>query len=284
MSNADGGVTPTNTDGGTNAAEQQQNSTEQKPITLADIEALLTDRLPKVVNSAVTNQLGRVRKDLDAKLALLAPKPKPEAAEGDGDGSGGDERDDEPKAAKPKAEQTAKPEGKGDDKPAKAEPDPMIAELRKQAAELSKRLAKQEKDIEEARKRADAERRARIESTGYENVRKALTGKVIPDAIDDVLDLFKSRGQVMISDDGDVRLKFGGADEPEEGLDVESGVAAFLKTKKAQLYIPPPSGGGGGGRPRIATHPGSSGSKPSKPEDKFSVVHGKSLIDAALGR
>jgi len=281
MSDANGGVAP-GTDGGTNAAEQKQD--QPKPLTMADLEALFTERLPKVVNSAVTSHMGRLKKDLDKQLEAFKPKPAAEAAEGAGDGDAEEHEAEQAKpAAKPKAEQSAKPEAKQDDKPGKAEPDPMLAELRKQLADQSKRLAKQEKEAEEARKRADEERRARIEAAGYERVRKELTGKVIPEAIDDVLDLFRSRGQVVIADDGDVRLKFGTSDDPEDGHDVESGVAAFLKTKKAQLYIPPPSGGGGGGRPRISI-PNPSTGKTGSAEDKFAAKFGKTVGNAALGR
>ena len=93
MSNADGGVTPSNTDGGTNAAEQKQD--QPKALTMADLEGFFKEHLPKVVNSAVTNQLGRVRKDIDAKFEALKPKPAAEAAEGAGDGDA-EEREAEP--------------------------------------------------------------------------------------------------------------------------------------------------------------------------------------------
>ena len=232
MSDANGGVAP-GTDGGTNAAEQKQD--QPKPLTMADLEALFTERLPKVVNSAVTSHMGRLKKDLDKQLEAFKPKPAAEAAEGAGDGDAEEHEAEQAKpAAKPKAEQSAKPESaKSDDKPVKVDDDPRLAALQKQLAEQNKRLAKQEKEAEEARKRADEERRARIEASGYEKIRKELTGKVIAESIDDVIDLFRTRGQVTIADDGDVRMKFGAPDEPEDGHDVESGVAAFLKTKKA---------------------------------------------------
>jgi hypothetical protein len=194
---------------------------QDKPLTRADILALLTESLPGVVNAAVTNHAKRLQKDFDKKLAALTPAPKPE---GEGEGEGVEVVD-------LKAPKTGAAAGA---LPAATVTDPRYAEL-------EKKLAKLTKDNEASAKQAKEERRARLDSDGYASVRQALTGKVKQGVESTVLDLLRGRNAIAIGDDGAVRIRLGAKDEPEEGLDLSEGVAAYLKTSEAGLFAPVPT-------------------------------------------
>lgn len=217
MTTADGDVAP---DTDTNE--------DDKPLTKTSLMALLKEALPGVVNSAVTSQLKRATKSFDEKIAALTAKP-----------TTGEEVEETLEVVDPKGAQPAKPKPAGEAVVAK--PDPELVALRKSFDKL-------QKDAADSQKRADAERRQRLESDGHSTVRKAVTGKVIPGAEDAVLAMLRGRNAIAIGDDGAVRLRLGAQGEPEEGLSIDDGIGAFMKSPEAAFFTPAPNGGAGGAK------------------------------------
>lgn len=255
---------PNASDAGVTAATTTTTTEEEKPLTRADILALLTESLPGVVNAAVTNHAKRLQKDFDKKLAAFAPVPKPE---GEGEAEGVERAEADPKA--PKAGAAA-----GTTATVTA-----VADAR--YAELEKKLAKLTKDNEASQRAAAAERRARLESDGYASVTKALTGKTRAGAESMLVDLWKGRGNIAIDDHGAVRLRLRTDGEPEDGLDLSEGIASYMKTTEWPTWAPvpttparrPPLSGPSGGQ-----RSSSAGSQPD-PIANFEAKHGK-LSDA----
>lgn len=267
MTDATGGAAPP-------AANAAQTATDQtdaaaaKPLTSADFEAMLAAHLPKVVNAAITSHTKRLEKDFAARIAALTPAQQQAADAAEGAALDAPTGDDGAAAGKG-AQQGAAP------KPAL--PDPRIAALEKQLAKLAK-------DAEKSAAQATAERKQRLEDQGHEQVRAALRGKVHPGVEDDILDAWRARRAVVVGDDGATRVRFGGQDEPEEGLDVQAAVAAFLKTDRAKHYIPAPANGaqrGAGARPPLMGRPAANGA--ADPAATFEQKHGVPLGKAILG-
>lgn len=228
-------------------AAASANADEKKYVTLDDLEKLFTERLPKVVNAAVTAHSKRIAKDFDEKLAkALAPKPE------------GDDATAEPGDADPSAQAQGKATPKPQQQPAAS---PELVTLQKQLVKMQADLAKTQGDLTSERTaRAKAERQ-RVEEQAYSTVRTALAGKVIAGVEGDVLDLLRSRNALVVGDDGSVRLKLrASADEPEEGLDLDTGLPQFLKTKPH--FLPAPNAGPSGGKQRSA--PANPGGPPQR--------------------
>lgn len=266
MTDATGGAAPP----AANAAQTDTttDAAAAKPLTSADFEAMLAAHLPKVVNAAITSHTKRLEKDFAARIAALTPAQQ-QAADA-AEGAALDAPTGEDAAAGPKPAQGAAPA-----KPAL--PDPRIAALEKQLAKLAK-------DAEKSAAQATAERKQRLEDQGHEQVRAALRGKVHPGVEDDILDAWRARRAVVVGDDGSTRVRFGGQDEPEEGLDVQAAVAAFLKTDRAKHYIPAPANGaqrGAGARPPMMGRPAANGA--ADPAATFEAKHGVPLGKAILG-
>lgn len=251
MADASEGDTSTGTDGAA------------KPITMADLKALFAEELPKAVNAAVTNHTKRLKKDFDAQLAALKA---PATADAEGD---------EEAEAKPDAKVTGPQVAKTQQEPAK--PDPALLEMRKQIDALTKANAK----AEEARKAAE---RSRVEEKAYGSVRSALTGKVIAGAEDDVLELLRARNRVHIDESGAVRLRGISKDEPEDGFDLDGGIAAFTKSDQAKFFVAPPNAGPANAKRSQAfggPSNGANGTQPNGAADAFEAKHGplaKSLL------
>jgi hypothetical protein len=248
MPDATGGAAPN--------AEEQDKALEDR------LAKLLEKMLPGVVNSAVTSHTKRITKSFDEKLAALTAKPTTEV-----DGEEVLEVVDPKLAAQAAKAKLAAAAGEV----IKPVDDPRLAAL-------EKRLAQMTKESEAATKLAQTERRQRLENDGHGAVRKALTGKVIAGAEDDVLALFNGRKAITIGDDGAVRLRFGAKDEPEDGHDITEGVAAFLKTPGAAYFTPAPNGGAGGAKRGTQTG-ATTRTGPETVEAKFEAKHGKSIAD-----
>ncbi len=236
---------------------------QEKPLTRADLMALLSGELGKVVNAAVTSHTKRLQKSFDERFAALTPAP----AKADGDGDG-----DEPTIVDLKA--ATKPAAGA--LPIPAAPDPRIAEMEKRMAALVKAN-------EASVKQAKEERRARIESDGYASVRSALAERVTKGAEGLGLSALRDRGAILIGDDGSVRIRLGSKDEPEDGLDLPEGLDAFLKSPEAKFIAPAPTAG-----PQNAKRPGytpsrQSGQQAESAEERFRQLTGKSLSDALSG-
>lgn len=268
MTDATGGAAPPAANAAQTATDQTADASQAKPLTSADLEAMLAAHLPKVVNAAITSHTKRLEKDFAARIAALTPAQQ-QAADAA-----------EPLDA-PAADDAAA--GKGATPPAgkasqgQPAPDPRIAALEKQ-------LAKFARDNEKIAAQAAAERKQRLEDQGHEAIRAALRGKVHPGVEDDILDAWRARRAVVVGDDGSTRVRFGGQDEPEEGLDVQAAVAAFLKTDRAKHYIPAPANGaqrGAGARPPLMGRPAANGA--ADPAGVFEQKHGVPLGKAILG-
>lgn len=222
----------------------------------------IRELLPGILNPAITGHIKRFESKVEQRFQALTPKPVQEQSAIEGD---------EPTAQAVEQPATAQRAPAPAAKPAQ---DPEVLKLKAQ-------LAKIERENERAKEDAARERRQRIEEAARESVRKSLSGKVNAGVEDDIVDLLTARKQIVIDDAGAVRLRGIAQDEPEEGLDVATGVAAFLKTEKAKHYLPPPSGAGGN-----RARPLSGGSVPSRTNtvaSSFEQKFGKSINDALKG-
>lgn len=252
-----------------NATEgDTSNGTEgaEKPLTLADLKAVLeAERTANTaaMNSAISSHTKRLNKQWEEKLA----KSKEPAKTGEDD-----DEETEPAGAKVTKTETAKTTPQ---EPPKA--DPALLEMRKQIDALTKANAK----AEEARKAAE---RRSLEEKVYGNVRTALTGKVAAGAEAHALTMLKANGRIAIADDGNTRIRGIAKDEPEDGYDIEEGVAAYLKSDEAKFFVPPPNAGPANAKRSQAfgnAPNGANGSAPHDAVNAFEAKHGpiaKSLI------
>lgn len=195
---------PTENDGASNAPA------EPKYVTAEEIG--------NIVNSAVTSHLKRslgpaieaAVKPIAEKLAAAVPTPPPP---GDEEG------------------------GKG-----KSKSTPEMLAMAKQLDEM-KTLLQSERDA-----RANAEKAAR-DDRAYASLRQQLEGKVAPGLVDIVAkNLFYVEKKVTVDETGKVTFKtskapYPGADPEEQDLPLESGVADFLKSDSAKVFLPAPSAG-----------------------------------------
>ncbi len=79
------------------------------------------------------------------------------------------------------------------------------------------------------------ERQSAREAAAYNQVTQALSGKVKPEAVGVVNDLFKARGLIQLDEQGPY-YKHG-----EEALSIEDGITTFLQSREAQLFVSAPS-------------------------------------------
>lgn len=206
--------------------------------------------LTKLVNSAVSSQLKRAMAGLPDMLKKAVAEAIPPKSDGGDDGGNEGETEAERvarKAAKKAAKAAAATTG-GDpaDTARKAVDDARTAEF----AAMQKRLDKHEADLKDARKAtAQANRRA-AEEKGYASVRTALA-KGIPEGtgLNAAIDLLRSRGQIVIDDEGNAKMKLRavfeqGLDEEERELALADAVPHYLKTPDAALFMPAPSRAG----------------------------------------
>ncbi len=234
MAHVDGGAAPP----GGDAAP--------KYLTAEDLDAALGEKLTKVLNAALTGHVGRLEKKLagqfEERLKAFQP-PKVEGAEGD--------ITETVEVKTPKGAETAK-----------ATDDPRYTTLLAELEAQKKRTAKLEKEHETAQKNAASERTKRLETDGHAALTRALAGKVSAGAEPIVLATLRGRGAVHIDDAGAVRLRLGGKDEPEDGLDLEEGIASYLKSTEAKFFLPAPNAGPPARKTTAQTHTPPPGTKP----------------------
>jgi hypothetical protein len=250
---------------------------KQQYFTKDDFAAFLKDELPKALGPVITGHLKKHEKTLDERFKALAPRPA--AGEEGGDaGDAGDQAAAKGGAGRAGAAAAKGPEGQA-----------LSPELQK-IADLEKRLAKTEEANKSAKLEAAKERRQRMEEAGFGSLRSALTGKVAAGAEGLALDVLKARGQVAIGEDGTVRLKLrASADEPEEGLDIDGGIAAFLKSKEAAFLLPAPGTGPAARGPRVPFVPAGGGPARGAAaagvdlDEAFRARTGKSLAEVLSG-
>jgi hypothetical protein len=230
-----------NAEAGANTGNQTAENDDDKPITKGALFALLQgfkEEINKSVHSAVSDRAKRLKdqltKDVEGRLAAIKPTPKADET----DEADVDEKADEPKAVERPARDTREEVEKPKPKP---QVDPEVAKLRRELASLTaKQRESEQKAIEAERRRAHAE--------GYQSIKSALVGKAVAGAEDAALDLLKGRGAVHFTEEGVVRLRLGGKDEPEDGLDLEDGIKAFVATQEFKFFAPPPGSGGNSAR------------------------------------
>lgn len=83
-----------------------------------------------------------------------------------------------------------------------------------------------------------AERKASRESKAFQDLRAELSGKVRPEGVDALAKLIMHADKrVAVADDGAITFKHGDAD-----YTLREGVAAYLKSPEAAMFIPAPNG------------------------------------------
>jgi hypothetical protein len=93
-----------------------------------------------------------------------------------------------------------------------------------------------ERNLKEERSARAAEKRASLERGAYEALRTELTGKVRPEAVDAAAKLlFHADKSVKVTSDGAVSFVLG-----DDEYDLKEGVAAYLKTPAAALFVAAP--------------------------------------------
>lgn len=222
-------VTPGNDDPG--ASGGGAGGEPPKPMTAADIEALVG----KTVNAAVTSHLkrslgGAIQESLKAVAwkDLLTPVLN-EIAESEPEPQGGS--------------------GGGGNEPAR--PDPKLVALEQKYAALEQKYADTE------RLRTEAEARSRDERA-MGSLKTALQSHVHPDFLDVVArDLFLGQKRVTFDESGRPLLSvkkvaYTGGPEEEVQMTLEDGAAHFAKTEGKRFAPPPavPSGNNGSRAPQ----------------------------------
>jgi hypothetical protein len=222
-------------------------------VTKAEFEALNTSLatiattlkgLPNMVNKAAQDHAGRQLKALGLTPEAIAKLTAPPKTEGEGEGEG--EGEDPP----------PKPKGKGGKQPEAGaqqgqQPD-IEALLKKQAADIEAKFSKEFKTLEESTKvklaeaeqKRQAAERARIETLGATKARELLSKQVIPDAADLAFDALVKRGHLHIAEDGTPYYRGNPSDEDSQ-VAFADGVAEFLKTPGAKVFLPAPQQKGG---------------------------------------
>jgi hypothetical protein len=206
-SNATGGATQNTT--------QQGGGTEEKP------EFVTKEDMTAIVNAAVTSQLKR---SLDKGIAAaLEPALKHALAPF---------HEKLEKAPEPPA-----PGGGGNEKP-KGD-DPQVTALKKQLDDVTAGL-------KAAQDEAALEKRKSMDQTARGQLRSELSGKVRPEAIEDVVDLLFFRKRVAHDDQGNLTFTWRsslskGLPEEDHQFPLADGVREFLKSKQAEMYLPPPN-------------------------------------------
>ncbi len=238
------------TDGGAGGSGAPGGADDEKPMTRAEIAALINTTVTGAVTSHTKRLTGEIKTMLGTELksALAAAKAGDE---------GGDEG--------------------GEDKPAaKGKVDPAFAKLQRDFEAMKATSAENE------RKAQESETRSRM--TGAENaLRAALAGKVRPEAMGLAIDALRARGAIVFAEDGTPLIKIPyaatkGARPELTEFDVETGCGEFLKSPEAAVLVPAPSGGGSGS-PRMANNGRPVQFDQSKPLSQWSEAERQSYMD-----
>lgn len=167
----------------------------------------------KTVNWAETLKLDEA---LDAKIAKLGEKP-----------AGGTEQ------------------GGGTQQP---KVDPQVAALTAKVQELTANIQKQQDEVKAANERARNEK-------AFADLKSALGGQVRPETLDLASrDLFLAQKRITFDEQGNPlftvkKAPYAGATEEDVPMPLTDGVAHWLKSEEAKVFLPPPSAGAqGGGR------------------------------------
>jgi hypothetical protein len=204
-----------------NADPAQAKQGEQGADEGADEKVTISSgELSQIVNSAVTAQLKRI---LAKELA-----PAVQAAMGP--------LKQELDALKPKEGEPQKPEGK-------KHPE-MLA--------LEQRLEQMQAALQKAEDEKATERKVAREDRAFSGLVSELTGKVRPGTEKMVATLLKADGRLLIDEESGNPLlrvrasRIKGMAEEDLDLPITDGLAHYLKTKDAQIFLPSPGNGGAG--------------------------------------
>ena len=138
---------------------------------------------------------------------------------------------------------------KPDDQPGK--PSPEVQALTQKLSEMENSIKERDKALQEAKTQGQRD-------TARNSLRDALAPHVRPDAVDMVTQLlFDAQGVVQVQDDGNPVFKIrqspmAGLPEEDMELPIKDGVANWLKTDNAKLFLPAPNTGSPEGTPRGA--------------------------------
>lgn len=132
--------------------------------------------------------------------------------------------------------------------------DPAVVELRRQLDTTNKTLEKFRLEAEEKDRLAQEERRKANQLRARTLVKETLAGKVVPEAIESVTDLFFGRNFVKVQDDGTISMQLEVIDKVTgremREFTVEEGIGHYLTTApEAKLFQPPKQDPGGNGKP-----------------------------------
>lgn len=186
------------------------------------------DQIAQIVNSAVTSQLGRALKTQLSGAIEAALKPIREQA-----------------ATAPKEPDAEAPSAKTN---------PEIAALQKKVKELTEGFALKEQEV-------IAERTQARQDKAFSALVQSLSGQVRPGTENTVATLLQARKQFIVAENGEPLLRvrtalFKGQAEEDHELPLKDGLAHYLKTKDAELFLPPPTGGAGGQQRASGANPG----------------------------
>jgi hypothetical protein len=273
--NANGGDPP-NASGG----DPQGNKPQIDAATLkAVVESKeFGDVLARVVNQALTNRFEREGlKGLGKTVQELQAQVKETTVDEDKlvERLLGklDERQVDPQGSKKKEK----------DKDAKE--DPAVIELRKQLDATNKTVEKFKVELEEKDRMAQEERRKANQLRARTLVKETLAGKVVPEAVESVTDLFFGRNLVKVQDDGAVSIQLEVVDKitgrEQREFTVEEGVAHYLaNSSEAKLFQPPKQDPAANkAPPKLVPHPGPmprppNGAQPQTPEETQAALLG----------
>jgi hypothetical protein len=121
-------------------------------------------------------------------------------------------------------------------------------------------LAALKAQLKSQQDQAASERKAAREANAFQALRTELGGKVRPEALDAAAKLIMHADRrVMVSDDGSVTFKHGDAD-----YGLKEGVAAYLKSPDAALFLPAPNGTSQRPGQRVPGRPPAGGPPPNE--------------------
>lgn len=249
--------------GGAAASAGTQGGDVAKPVTSADVEALLTKQLPTIVNSAVASHLKRAEAKWEKQFAALRTPQKTEeelAAEAAAQA--------EPQRSAGRSGSQSGQQG-ADAATLKLEEHPMFQELKKQSDAQRKELERmQAQRKEEAKKAAEAtarERKTRLATT----VDTLLSKVVAPGRAAHARALLThpDNNRIQYEDEDSDNLVF--IDDNGDKVPLDKGLKLWLKTDDAKHFLPPINPGGSGGGPGNVL---GFGANPNDPRNKLTVA------------
>ncbi|KYF87796.1 hypothetical protein BE20_24945 [Sorangium cellulosum] len=132
--------------------------------------------------------------------------------------------------------------------------------------EISKQIEDLRNQLKKERETAARERRAAREEKAFAELRSELAGKVRPETVDTVAKLlFHADRRVVIGDDGSIAFRHGDAE-----YDLRGGLAEYLKSKDAAMFLPAPGYGQQPKKPGLKAPNRAPGDKPQGTEDPMS--------------